>query len=186
MDGESNSNHDLNSIQLEQVMWAVSNSLPTQQGMRHRQVFQLARHLQGIPGITGEHPVGLFRKIVHQLHQGAIQQGQQMGFTIAGDFEETWSDFQNAWPRVEHPVGGACLATVFDLAADIDAQRNHKHVPWNVIVSTGRTDNRAMRILINILFELSESADHGASGVASERRAASFTWGRQHLRIDTK
>ena len=51
----------------------------------------------------------------------ALEQASRLGFTINGDVEESWSDFQFAWGRVNHPIGGLLLKKVFDHVAAMDA-----------------------------------------------------------------
>jgi hypothetical protein len=90
----------------QQLDWALKEALPKEQGRRHRQVFELARHLLAVDGITQDIPVVKLKPIVEKWHNMALEQAESSGFTIHGDAEESWSDFQFAWARVKHPIGG--------------------------------------------------------------------------------
>lgn len=139
----------------DQLRWAISSALPTEPGKRHKQVFELARRLQGA-GISRETPLVVLRPLVERWHFAAIKQAKQMDFVMRGDVEESWSDFQFAWDRVKYPLGGD-LRAVFDHAAVMDADGEVEPIVWNCLSAYGRTEHREMRILCGVLFSLSEA-----------------------------
>ena len=140
----------------QQLDWALKESLPKEQGRRHRQVFELARHLLAVDGITQDIPVVKLKPIVERWHDMAVAQAEKSGFTIHGDAEESWSDFQFAWGRVKHPIGGLLLRKVFDHVASMDEGGEVEPIVWNALAYFGRTENREMRILTGVLFELAQ------------------------------
>lgn len=140
----------------QQLDWAIKEALPKEQGRRHRQVFELARHLLAVDGITQDVAVVNLRPIIERWHTMALEQADRLEFTIHGDVEESWSDFQFAWGRVKHPVGGLLLRKVFDDIAERDTDAQVEPIVWNSLLYFGRTENRDMRILIGVLFELAQ------------------------------
>ncbi len=49
------------------------------------------------------------------------------------DFEETWSDFQLAWDRVQYPVGSVLLQSVFETVDVADQADRLDPVVANVL-----------------------------------------------------
>ena len=140
---------------VQQLEWAVKNSLPTKQGRRNRQVFELARYLLTVPEITKDVPLLQFRPLVEVWLQLAKEQAERFGFKIQGDIEETWSDFVFAWDRVKYAIGGG-LASVFDLVAEMDSGGEVNPFVWDVLVTTHRTEDPNMRLLIGVLYHLAQ------------------------------
>ncbi len=138
-----------------QLNWAVKYSLPDRQGIRNKQVFRLVQNLFTIPGLTKETPLLQFRPIVDTWYQMAEVKAKQLGFTIQGDIEETWSDFVYGWERVKHAVGGE-LASVFDLIEEMDSAGEVKPQVWDVLIHTHRTEQPEMRLLIGVLYHLAQ------------------------------
>lgn len=146
-------------IDSHQLNWAIMSSLPKEQGRRHRQVFGLARHLLTVPGISQETPLSELKPIISRWHANALRQAERVGFKIVGDAEESWSDFIFAWQRVKHPVGGLLLCQIFDHVAAMDSDGQIAPIVWNALSEFGRTEDRDMRILTGVLFELAACHD---------------------------
>ena len=81
----------------DEVALAILSTLPTQAGMRNRQVFQLARALKGIPALADKNAQSL-RRIVEEWHRRALPRIETKAF------EETWIDFLQAWPNIHTPM----------------------------------------------------------------------------------
>lgn len=81
-----------------EVETAINTTLPKGPGQRHRQVFELCRHLRAIPMLQAIDPQAL-RPVVKDWHRRALP---AIG---TKPFSETWADFLNAWPRVKYAIG---------------------------------------------------------------------------------
>jgi hypothetical protein len=90
---------------------AIAESLPTGPGVRHRQVFELARALKAIPMLQ-DAPGADLRPLVEQWHRLAKP------VITTQPFEETWIDFLKAWPRVKFPKGAEPMAGIFARATE--------------------------------------------------------------------
>lgn len=169
---ESNS-EILKAIPQDRIAAAIEASLPTRHGRRNQQIFQLARHLQAIDGITRDSPVIEFRQVVEQWLEKAYQQADRLGFTIDGDLEETWTDFQFAWGRVRYPEG-CVLKPFFDRVAEMDSQGEVEPVVWNSLVYFRRERDRAMRLICSVAYELSKAAGSEPFSLACNAAAEHF------------
>jgi len=126
----------------------------------------------------------LFRQIVEQWYRMSVAQAARLGFSIVGDLEEAWTDFLYGWCRVNHPIGKS-LRPVFDHVAKVDAQGEVELIAWNSLAYFRRTEDRSMRLLIGVLFELSESAGDEPFSLACNTGAVHFSrFGFSH--IDSK
>jgi hypothetical protein len=163
----------LKSIPPDRIAAAIDASLPTRHGRRNQQVFQLARHLQAIDGITRDSPVVEFRQVVEQWLEKANLQADRLGFTINGDLEETWTDFQFAWSRVRYPEG-CVLKPFFDRVAEMDSQGEVEPVAWNSIVYFRREFDRAMRLICSVTYALSKAAGSEPFSLACNAAAEHF------------
>ncbi len=77
----------------ERVTQAISATLPTGPGQRNRCVFDYARRLRGITGLSDAGPASL-KPLVRQWHGAALPVVRTKAF------EETWADFVIAWDRI--------------------------------------------------------------------------------------
>jgi hypothetical protein len=94
----------------EAIERAIAASLPTGPGVRHKQVFELARALRGIPALYDADPRHL-RDIVRRFHQRAL------AHIRTKPFEETLVDFLRGGPRVKFPLGTEPMALVLHRVA---------------------------------------------------------------------
>ena len=87
----------------EEIEQAIIETLPTRQGMRNNNVFELARTLKAIPQLADVLGTTL-RPYVRCWHK--------MALPVIGTkpFEETWIDFLKGWPRVKFPKGSDPMA----------------------------------------------------------------------------
>jgi hypothetical protein len=83
---------------------AIRATLPGGFGQRNRKVFDLARRLKGIPGLS---PAAL-KAVVSEWHR------QALSAIRTKPFAETWQDFQIAWLAVKVPHGAAVMAAYED------------------------------------------------------------------------
>ncbi|MBB6428851.1 bifunctional DNA primase/polymerase [Algisphaera agarilytica] len=76
----------------------IVSTQPTAEGQRHRRLFDLARGLKALPEYA-QAEARAVRQIVKQWH--ALAQ------PIIGtkEWEATWGDFVESWPKVKHPAG---------------------------------------------------------------------------------
>jgi len=84
---------------------AIRSTLPTGPGLRHRQVFELARALKAIAPLTDAKAIDL-EEIVHEWHRRALPHIR------TEPFEQTLIDFCRGWPRVKIPKGRTMEAIV--------------------------------------------------------------------------
>ncbi|HZZ76906.1 MAG TPA: bifunctional DNA primase/polymerase [Gemmataceae bacterium] len=70
---------------------AINATLPTGPGQRNRKVFDLARRLKAIPGLSKAE----LKEIVTEWHRRALP------VIRTQDFQETWIDFQVSWGRIK-------------------------------------------------------------------------------------
>lgn len=164
---------NLPTVPKERIAWVIHESLPISKGRRNQQVFALARHLRSIDGITSDVPATCFRQIVEMWYRMATEQAKRLGFQIAGDIEETWTDFRFAWARVKHPVG-ASLSPVFDHVFLMDAHGEVEPLVWNALAYYRRTEDHAMRLLMGVIFQLAVQADNKPLELACNAGAIHF------------
>lgn len=70
--------------------------IPTEEGQRHRKLFELARWLKSInPDMSREEQ----RQYVQEWHRHALP------FIGTKDFAASWAEFLNGWPKVNYPLG---------------------------------------------------------------------------------
>jgi hypothetical protein len=88
---------------------AIRLTVPSNHGRRNRAIFSFARHLKAIPSLAN---AGLeeLRPHVHSWHAAALP------FIGTKDFDETWADFVNAWPKVEYAAGGEPILAIYKAA----------------------------------------------------------------------
>lgn len=90
---------------------AISASLPTAFGQRHRRLFELARGLKAIPGLA-DAALSELKPIARQWHQLALPAIRTKAF------EESWIDFVEAWDKVRFPKGQEPILAIFAKAAE--------------------------------------------------------------------
>lgn len=92
---------------------AILSTVPTGPGVRHRQVFELARALRAVPSLADAHALDL-EPLVRRWHQLARPH------ITTKEFEETWIDFLKGWPRVKFPKGQEPMNAIFQTAIAAD------------------------------------------------------------------
>jgi hypothetical protein len=85
----------------------LQSTQPTGPGQRNRAVFELARALQGEPGLCDADPLEL-RTIVEAWHKRALP------VIRTKPFEETWIDFLQGWSKVKYPKGAGPMDVIFE------------------------------------------------------------------------
>ena len=163
----------LRGVDKDRIESAIRQSLPLSSGIRNRQVFALARHLLAIEGVTQQIPATEFKQIIERWHRMATAQATRLGFKIAGDVEETWTDFRYAWGRVKHPFGEE-LRPVFDRVANMDSGGEVEPLVHNALMYYRRTEDPLMRILVGVLFELAQCAGDEPFSLACNAGAHQF------------
>jgi len=117
---------------------AILESLPTAVGKRNRQVFELARSLKAIP-MLADAAASALQPHVRRWHGAGVTKG------VIGTepFEETWIDFQLAWPKVKFPKGAEPMTKVFELAKQATLPR-----------AAQRYEQAGLRLLVALCREL--------------------------------
>jgi hypothetical protein len=141
----------------DQIEQALIESLPDSPGLRHKRVFDFARGLLAIDGISQDIPAVEFRPYVKRWFSMAQKKADRRGFTIKGDFEETWTDFAKGWEQVRFPKGVG-LRPVFDHVHKMQLEGEVEPVAWNASVYFERATKPDYHLLISVLFELSKRA----------------------------
>jgi hypothetical protein len=158
----------------DQIELAVIESVPHYQGQRHKQVFEFARCLLAIEGISQEIPAISFRPFVQRWFHMALTESIERGFSINGDFEETWSDFTKSWGKVQYPKG-ASLRPVFDHVMRMHSDGEVEPIAWNALDYFGRTAKPDFELLIGVLYELSKRAGGQSFSLACTAAAIEFS-----------
>jgi hypothetical protein len=127
----------------EAIEHAIAASLPTRIGTRHRQVFELARALRGIPALYDAEPRDL-TPIVRRFHQRALPHIRTK------PFEETLVDFLRGWPRVRFPLGTEPMALVL-----------HKVATTPLPEAAEQFEQEKFKILVSLCRELQRNAGAG-------------------------
>jgi hypothetical protein len=142
----------LDADQKTDIKGAIRMSIPKGAGRRNQQTFELARRLQSVPGIDWKSiDVNSIRPLVQNWHQRALQHSRNAGFTIQGDFTETWDDFRYGWDKVRCPVGMTLNGVVERI------QKNGTNYPPDVSNAgkeLGYAKDRDMMLLLSLCFEL--------------------------------
>jgi hypothetical protein len=83
---------------VKSIEHAIALTLPAAEGERNRRLFDFARALAAIPSLADAKAKDL-KPYVRQWHDAALP-------TIGTKaFEDTLTDFEYAWPRVQYPLG---------------------------------------------------------------------------------
>jgi hypothetical protein len=77
---------------------AIKNTLPTENGQRHRRLFVFVRYLYAIPALA-DVPVKELKPIVRRWFDAALPA------ITTRDFDVTWGEFSTAWGRVRWGIG---------------------------------------------------------------------------------
>lgn len=88
---------------------AITITLPSGYGQRHRQIFQFARYIKTMPQYTDADPTQL-RSIVTKWHKRALPNIKTK------EFEETWIDFVLGWEKVRDLIGDEPMTQIFERA----------------------------------------------------------------------
>jgi hypothetical protein len=89
-----------------EIQKAVAATVPSTGGVRHRCIFNFARHLKAIPELVDADDETL-RPYVEWWHEVALP------VITTKPFEETWYDFRNAWDSVQFPAGEGRLDLMY-------------------------------------------------------------------------
>ena len=122
----------------EKIEKAIIKTLPKRFRTRHRSVFDFARELYSMPEYTDADPKQ-FYSVVKEWHKRALP---NIG---TKEFEETWIDFLQAWPKIRWQKGTKPMSEIFEKAKTTS-------VPEFAL----RYDNPKLRLLVvwcNILQE---------------------------------
>ncbi len=122
---------------------AIIQTQPTAPGQRHRQVFKLARALKGITA-TANQPPGILKPIVKRWHERALP------FINTKGFDETWSDFVNAWPNVKYALGDSPMDSLIERLQMLPPPPE-----------AGQYDTTGVRLLVALCVELQRQAGKG-------------------------
>ncbi len=80
------------------VALAIRLTVPTGAGRRNRAVFNLCRHLKGIPELAGM-PAQALHPVVQEWHARALKAVRTQ------EFADTWADFLHAWAAFKADAG---------------------------------------------------------------------------------
>ncbi len=124
---------------------AIQATAPSGEGQRNASLFRLAQILRGIPEFE-RIPVIAIKPIVQRWHAAYL--------SLIGTqpFDESWSDFCRAWPRVEHPSDLHRLESAFGDPLHPSAKR---------ICDANEYDSTATRRLISACLRLAEAHEDG-------------------------
>lgn len=84
-------------------------TLPEGPGQRHERLFELARRLKGLPH-RSDAPAESLESVARAWWRVALNAIRTK------EWEETWSDFRNAWETVRFPIGTGAVSEVIRLA----------------------------------------------------------------------
>ncbi len=90
---------------------AITTTLPSEPGYRHRLVFNFARHLKAIPSLANA-DVRALKPYVQEWHSRALP------FIATKSFEETWLDFVEGWRKVKYAAGEEPVAMVYQASLE--------------------------------------------------------------------
>lgn len=101
------------SLLQQRVEQAIIRTLPAGGRQRHRLLFELARELKAVPGLT-DAPATELKPYVREWHRRALPHIRTK------PFEESWFDFAEAWEKVKYPKGEEPIAMVFAEVVEAD------------------------------------------------------------------
>lgn len=104
---------DLSQEVKQAIEQAITETLPTGTGMRHRKIFELARALKAIAELDGS-PADFLKPVIKDWHRRARD------VIHTKDFLDTWVDFDGAWRGVKYPRGN--VLRKFWESAEIEPQ----------------------------------------------------------------
>lgn len=98
-------------ISEESIQQAITRTIPTGHGQRHRAIFNLARELKAwLP----DAPFPELKPIVREWHS------QAMPNIRTKPFDDTWFDFMESWPKVMFPAGEEPIQMIVEKALKAD------------------------------------------------------------------
>ena len=115
----------------------ISATLPTQSGQRHKMVFALCRGLKFDCGLA-EKPLQELKPIVRAWHSRALPN------IWTKEFDETWSDFIQAWKCVKKPLAETAVSSAWEKV-------NHGGLP----LIAGEYETPKVKSLIGLCWQLS-------------------------------
>lgn len=134
---------------LHEVDLAMRRTIPSQYGQRHRMLFDLARELKAIAGLTDADPQDL-KPYVQDWHQKALPHIRTK------PFEESWFDFCDAWDKVRSPKGEGPIDHAFEKAK----QSETPHVALQY-------EQPTLRLLVGLCRELQRASGEAPLFLAS-------------------
>ncbi|MBI2192444.1 MAG: bifunctional DNA primase/polymerase [Planctomycetes bacterium] len=120
---------------------AIRETLPECEGQRNRGIFRFAQRIRGIAEFA-DLPVNKLKPVVQQWHKRALP------FIDTKAFDETWSDFRYAWPRIQHPGGFDLAKLVHRLEAE----------PVHPAAAAAGYETRERRLLVALCAELQKNS----------------------------
>src|SRR5208283_757663 len=122
-------------------------------GMRHRMLFEFARHLKAIPQLAGC-TVQKLKPLVKQWHAAALPT------ILTQPFAESWCDFVECWGTVHYAKGEGLMTDILSRAMK-EAQP----------AAAAQYDSEPIRLLVAICYQLHEEAG-GKTFFLATRKAA--------------
>ncbi len=127
------------------VQKAMTATLPSKYGVRHRMVFEFARHVYSMAQYTDADPKEL-KSFVVEWHKQALP------YIRTQEFEETWIDFLKAWPKIKNKIGEEPMTQIFERAKQAQ--------PPKIAVDL-HPDNKPLQLFITMCRELQQEAGQG-------------------------
>lgn len=121
---------------------AINETLPFEFGTRNRKIFDFARTLKTLPQFEEADPKQ-FREVVRAWYNRALPNIRTK------EFEETWIDFLQAWPRVKYPKGQEPIMKIFEKVKTIKPPQ---------VAAKLYPDNNKLKILASLCRELQHEA----------------------------
>ena len=149
---------------------AIRRTLPTGQGQRHRQIFELCRYLRAMPEFANAADLESMRPIVKQWHQQALP------LIRTKKFDLTWIDFVDSFPKVKFPAGGEPISMIYKQSLLLPLP-----------TAAGRYEDDSLRRLVGLCAELQRRAGSAefylACRVAGEKLGIDHKLANKWLRL---
>ena len=132
----------LSALSTTPVDQIIAATLPAVEGQRHRRIFELARRLKGHADYANKKSTAL-EPIVREWHRRALP--------IIGTkpWDDTWSEFLTALPRVRTPYGAGSVNQAFERACSAElppaAAARYEATPARLLYLLCRELDRASR-----------------------------------------
>jgi hypothetical protein len=98
----------------------IRRCLPTAEGERHRQVFELARELKPLPRFREFNPRS-FEQVLHRWHELALP------VITTKPFEESWFAFLRGWPLIKYLKDDLSVERIADRARGLEVPEAAKY-----------------------------------------------------------